>query len=190
MFEEAARKVEAINFRHANAGTIIPGTATCYEQMKDFEKAEGWRRKWLAQLREKPGPKSPAYASELASLGLNLLQQKKFTDAEVALRECLDIRLGNQPNEWSTFNTKSVLGGALIGQQKYAEAEPLLLEGYQGMKDREKSIPNTNGGELRIPQAVERLVQLYESLEKKGEAARWRKELDAIRPAPKSDKVR
>ncbi len=27
-----------------------------------------------------------------------------------------------------------MLGGALLGQKKYAEAEPLLLKGYEGMK--------------------------------------------------------
>ncbi|MBX7103661.1 MAG: serine/threonine-protein kinase [Gemmataceae bacterium] len=185
LLEEAARKVEAINFRHLNANTIIPGTAACCEQMKEFEKAEAWRRKWLAQLREKPGPKTQAYASELASLGLNLLLQKKIAEAEVTLRECLEVRLSVQPNEWSTFNTKSQLGGALLGQQKYAEAEPLLLDGYRGMKDREKSIPKVGGGDRRIPEALERLVKLNEALNKPDEAARWRKELEATGPAAK-----
>jgi hypothetical protein len=34
----------------------------------------------------------------------------------------------------------STLGGALLGQQKYADAEPLLLKGYDGMKARENTI--------------------------------------------------
>ena len=81
----------------------------------------------------------------LAQIGLGLLQQKKWTEAEPLLRESLAIREKTQPDVWTTFNTKSLLGGALLGQKKYAEAEPLLLAGYEGMKQREKTIPPQAG---------------------------------------------
>ena len=32
------------------------------------------------------------------------------------------------PRTWRTFNGQSMLGGMLLGQEKYAEAEPLLLK--------------------------------------------------------------
>ena len=70
-----------------------------------------------------------------------------------------------------------MLGGALLGQKKYADAEPLLLAGYEGMKQREKTIPPQDK-DLRLREALERLVQLYEATDKKDEAAKWRKELD------------
>jgi len=57
------------------------------------------------------------------------------------LKECLAIREKKEPNNWRTFNTKSMLGGALLGQKNYADAEPLLLAGYEGMKQQEKTIP-------------------------------------------------
>ena len=50
------------------------------------------------------------------------------TPAEEMLRECLAIREKKEPEAWTTFDTKSMLGGALLGQKKYAEAEPLLLD--------------------------------------------------------------
>ena len=84
-----------------------------------------------------------------------------------------------------------MLGGALLGQKKYAEAEPLLLAGYEGMKQREAKIPPL--GKVRLTEALERLVQFYEALEKKDEAAKWRKELEArkeVRKRPKLDKPR
>jgi hypothetical protein len=40
----------------------------------------------------------------------------------------------------------------------------------------------------RFPEALERLVQLYEATDKKDEAAKWSKELDAIRTAVKKSK--
>jgi len=69
-----------------------------------------------------------------------------------------------------------VLGRALLGQQKYAEAEPLLHKGYEGMKAREATIPRTDGGELRMPEALDRLIELYANTNKPEEAKRWRGE--------------
>jgi hypothetical protein len=91
---------------------------------------------------------------------LVLLQRKKRADAEPVLRDCLTIHQKQIPGSWLTFNTQSLLGGALLGQKKYAEAEPLLLQGYEGMKTREEKIPRSGGGELLIPQALDRLIEL------------------------------
>lgn len=112
---------------------------------------------------------SPQLAGLLAQIGMELQTQKKWTAAEPLLRESLAIREKTQPDVCSTFNTKSLLGGALPGQKKYADAEPLLLAGYEGMKQREKAIPEQ--GKIRLPEAVERLMQLYETTGKKDEAA-------------------
>ena len=76
-----------------------------------------------------------------------------------------------QPDDWTTFNTKSALGEALLGQKKYAEAEPLLLAGYKGMKAREKTTPALRG--LRIPEALDRLIELYTATNKPDEAKKW-----------------
>jgi hypothetical protein len=52
------------------------------------------------------------------------------------------------------------------------------------MKQREKTIPPQ--GQIRVTEAVERLVQLYEAMGKKDDAAKWRKELDATKAAQKT----
>ena len=41
------------------------------------------------------------------------------------------------------------------------------------MKTREKTIPQQNGGELRIPEALDRLIGLYTATNKADEAKRW-----------------
>jgi hypothetical protein len=109
----------------------------------------------------------------LAQIGMSLLQQKKWTEAEPLLRECLAIREKAQPDVWSTFNTNSLLGGALLGQKKFAEAEPLLLAGYEGMKQREKNIPP---GSTRIAEALDRLIELYTALDKPDAVKKWQSE--------------
>jgi hypothetical protein len=130
----------------------------------------------------KRAPKdSPPFAGLLAQVSLELLGCGQAAAAEPLLRECLAIREKTLPDDWTTFNTTSMLGGALLGQKKYADAEPLLLAGYQGMKQREKAIPAA--GLVYLTEAVDRLVQLYEATGKPDEAARWRKEREALQAA-------
>jgi WD40 repeat protein/serine/threonine protein kinase/tetratricopeptide (TPR) repeat protein len=119
-------------------------------------------------------PDSPDLAGMLALLGQNLLEQKKWDEAEPIIREALTIREKSRPDAWTTFNSRSQLGGALLGQTKYAEAEPLLLKGYEGMKQREQMIPPE--GKPRIPEALDRLIDLYTATDKPDEVKKWRAE--------------
>jgi tetratricopeptide (TPR) repeat protein len=118
---------------------------------------------------------SSSHASALAVRGSVLLTQKKPAEAELKLRECLTIRQKLQHDDWTTFDTKSMLGEALLDQKKYAEAEQLLLPGYEGMKYRESKIPAP--GKVRLTKALEFLVRLYEDWGKKDKASLWAKEM-------------
>jgi eukaryotic-like serine/threonine-protein kinase len=106
-------------------------------------------------------------------LGSIYLEQGRWSDAESVLREALAIREQKQPDAWTTFNTKSQLGASLLGRKSYASAEPLLLAGYEGMKERENTIPPN--ARARLADALERLVRLYDSWGKKDKADEWRK---------------
>ena len=134
----------------------------------------------LADARKSLPKDSPQLAGRLAQFSQILLEQKLFTAAEPLLRECLAIREKTQPDAWSTFNTMSALGGALLGQKKYADAEPLLLKGYEGMKAREETIPK--GAESRIPEALDRLIELYTATNKPDELKKYQ-DLRAQYPA-------
>jgi len=101
------------------------------------------------------------------------------------LRDCLKIREAKQPDDWKTFNAQSLLGGVLLGQKKYTDAEPLLLKGYQGIKERESQIPKQ--WKDRLIEALERLVQLYEATGNKAQADKWRKEREQARNATTKD---
>jgi tetratricopeptide (TPR) repeat protein len=127
------------------------------------------------RARKRFGPDDPRTAGMIAASGISLLQQGKWTEAESVLRDCLAIRQKTQPEEWSTFNTHSMLGDSLLGQKKYAEAEPLILSGYAGLKAREGKIPPP--GKPRLADAAERVVRLYEAWGKPEQAAEWRAKL-------------
>jgi hypothetical protein len=108
--------------------------------------------------------------------------QERWAEAEPFLRECLAIRLKARLDSWTTFNAQSMLGGALLGQKKHADAEPLLLVGYEGMKQRAKSMPELEANHLR--EALDRLIESYTVLDKPDEAKKWRAER-AKYPEPK-----
>jgi hypothetical protein len=65
----------------------------------------------------------------------------------------------------------------LAGQGKFAEVEPMLIEGYQGLKERQERIPFL-WRKKRPAEAAQRLVDLYEAWGKKDQANEWRKRLD------------
>ena len=128
----------------------------------------------LTKARSALPPNSPQFAKLLAQTGKGLLDAKAWTQAEVVLREALATREAKEPDAWTTFNTKSMLGGALLGQKKYAEAEPLLKAGYEGMKKRAEKLPP--GSKDRLAQALDRLIELPEATNKPDDAKKWEDE--------------
>jgi tetratricopeptide (TPR) repeat protein len=181
-YAQAAQGVGNRDFPHQHAGGIVGGAAAVFELAGRFTPAESWRRKWLDYLQKNGGAQGPAYAAELAALGFKLLHQKKWSDAEAPLAESLAIREQTQPEIWSTFNSRSLLGAALLGQRKYEQAEPLLVQGYKGMIDREATIPPQ--GQPRVREALERLIDLYFALGKPEQANDWRRRLPIEPPSP------
>jgi tetratricopeptide (TPR) repeat protein len=184
LLQRIADAIQKRNFTHKDAGRIVGRLCDCHERLNQFDKAEVWRRKWVAALKKETKAESGSYAEEMAMLGYNLLQQKKWVEADSVLRECLYIRQKKEPHHWLTFNIQSLLGSALLGQTNYVAAEPLLLDGYQGMKSRRDGMPEHARG--NVTEALDRLVQLYDAWGKEAEADKWRKELEARKPRPES----
>jgi tetratricopeptide (TPR) repeat protein len=156
LFEEAAMGIEKQQFQYMHAGRLVGNLADCYERLKQFDRAETWRRKWLAVVREHAGTSSIAFAAELDSVSQNLLLQKKWPDAESLLRDSLAIREELEPRSWATANTKSLLGSALLWQDKHADAERILIAGYEGLKADEQAIPRS--ARRTLPHAIQQLI--------------------------------
>jgi serine/threonine protein kinase len=118
-------------------------------------------------------------AQALASLTVTLLHDKKFDEAEPLARELWAHNEGRHLGQWYNFMSQSFLGGALLGQKKYAEAEPLLLSGYRGMNMKWFEGDWGDGsGPYRLKEVIGELVNLYEALEKPEQAAEWRKKYE------------
>jgi serine/threonine protein kinase/tetratricopeptide (TPR) repeat protein len=93
-------------------------------------------------------------------------------EAEPLLRRALAIRQKKLPDDWATFDTRSMLGGVLLDLKKYDEAEPLLVSGYEGLEARAAKIPAPIRN--RLPDAGARVVALYEARGQDDKAAEWR----------------
>ncbi len=189
-YKDAGRLAEAIPLleeayqaakKHPTLRWVERQLLDAYVRAGENAKLADLLHKQLAEARKTLPKDNPQLAGLLAQIGLCLLQQKKWTEAEPFLRECLAIREKAQPDVWSTFNTKSLLGGALLGQKKYAAAEPLLLAGYEGMKQREATIPEQ--GKVRLPEALDRLIELFTATNKPDDVKKWQAER-AKYPAP------
>jgi tetratricopeptide (TPR) repeat protein len=159
--------------------------------MSQFEKAVTVQNEAIALLRNEEERKDYTsrlrlYESKipyrdsaaLASRASALLDAGKFAEAEPLARACLALREKQIPDDWRTFSIRSELGGSLLSQKKYAEAEPLLLSGYEGMKQCENGIPTE--GKPRLMEALQRLVQLYKATNRPDQAAEWKQKLELV----------
>ncbi|HEX5221929.1 MAG TPA: serine/threonine-protein kinase, partial [Verrucomicrobiae bacterium] len=122
----------------------------------------------------------------LAATAGYMLNQRKLAEAEELLRECLILREEQTPNDWQTFSTRSQLGGALLGQTKYPDADQFLRSGYEGMKARETSIPADS--KVRLKEALERLVNYCEATDRPDQAAEWKQKLAEFEKAQQSSR--
>jgi serine/threonine protein kinase/tetratricopeptide (TPR) repeat protein len=90
----------------------------------------------------------------------------------------------NLADDWSQFHAQVLIGAGLLDQNKYTEAEPLLRTGYEGLRQREARM--SAAGKLRLTEALERLVQLYDAWGQKDQAETWRKQLEARKAATRA----
>ena len=73
-----------------------------------------------------------------------------------------------------------------MAQKEYATAEPLLLAGYEGMKERYDRIPPL--AKARLVEAAASLADLYAGMNQPDKATIWRNKRDAEQKAMKMPK--
>ena len=134
----------------------------------------------VLRLRAQPPEDDRQLADVLSQLTSVLVAEEKFKMAEAVAQEVLAIR-SKYPKDSLTFNAQGLLAAALVGQQKYAEAEPLLISSYQGTKQREARMGANIKAETK--EAIERLVRLYEAQGRSHQATEWKQQLEEFERA-------
>jgi tetratricopeptide (TPR) repeat protein len=137
------------------------------------------------------GRKTPnfVHARNLIRLAQVRLMTGSLREAEADFRECLDVLRRIERDHGWVWLAKALLGECLTKQNRYTEAEEVLLACYADMKQREASVPPEERDV--IPEAVDRLVELYDAWSKPAEAARWRAErarYPFVAPPPRAAK--
>jgi len=141
----------------------------------------------LATQRKLLGDDHPDVAISLEELAEVHSAGGRHEAAEALLRESLNLREKRLPDDWLTFSTRSALGETLLAQGQHAAAEPLLLSGCHGLRQRETAISAAN--KPRLQRAVQRLIRLYEVTGRPDQAAEWKlklAEFNGPTPAPAS----
>jgi tetratricopeptide (TPR) repeat protein len=122
------------------------------------------------------GERHPDTLRSMANLGLLYVNSGRHGQAESLLRTALKSYEQASPDSWERYHCESLLGASLTGQQKYAEAEPFVVDGYRAMVQRKATIPVA--GSSALDQAGRRVAQLYRRWGKAAQAAEWAKTLE------------
>ncbi len=108
------------------------------------------------------------YANFLALGCMHLLDLEAYREVEPLARQCLEIREFLDEPRWSYLNAKAMLGRALAGQSKFAEAEPILRTGFLGLYMLRDKIPPA--ARNRLFEAGQALAALYEATKRPDQA--------------------
>ena len=158
---EISRRV--LGPEHTNTLLCLSDFASMYQRQGKYALAETHAAQVLAGRRRAGGSEDPVeIQSAAADLALAHVSQGKFAESEPLARETLEFNEKKQPDDWQRFRAESLLGATLAGQKKYAEAEPLLLEGYQGMLARKERMGVPNCIPDRAPEWIVQLYQLWD----------------------------
>jgi len=158
---------------HRDTLHTLSALAFMYQRQGKYIFAETNAEQALAGRKHAQGPENGDTMDAAADLALAYLSQRKFAESEPLAREAVEFDRKKQPDDWQRFRAESLVGASLAGQKKYAEAEPLLLDGYQGMLARKDRIGVPD--RYHLDHAREWLVQLYQAWGKPADAAKWRK---------------
>lgn len=131
--------------------------ALMHDRHGKHAEAEALLRQMLQIQQRALGPEHVETLDTMACLGETFLHAGRWSDAEELLRQCLSLKIKFSPSHWRRFDVESLLGAALLEQQKLAEAEPLLRSGHEGLRTLGNELPEA--ARPRLQQALERLAR-------------------------------
>ncbi|HET6880059.1 MAG TPA: serine/threonine-protein kinase [Pirellulales bacterium] len=157
---------------------MLYGLAVNYQEQGRYGEAEPLLEELLASRRRHAGNRDPRLVFILRRLVLGRIKLDGYGGAEPLLREYWEAAKKELPEGWQQFEAESTLGASLAAQKKYADAEPLLLSAYEGLRSYAEKNPSADKVQLRL--ATQRLAELYDAWENKEQAAAWQKRLGAL----------
>jgi len=167
---EISRRVRGAD--HPDTLGALGDLGGVYQAEGKYAQAETCRAEAFQGYRRRLGPEHSQTMNSAADLVLVYLSQGKFTESEALAREIVEVHRKKNPDAVTRFRAESLLGATLAGQKKYAEAEPLLLDAYDGLLRKSRiGVPD----KYELDQAREWIVKMYQSSGRPAKAAEWRR---------------
>ncbi len=144
-----------------------------YIQTRNREKSIQLAAELVSQAESQGESKS--LADTLQYIARSLFRVKAFAEAEPMLLKAVEIMKKHHQDDWLTSAYQVFYGHALLHQEKYKEAEPALLAGYEGLSERIDENPESQ--QPYVTQAIRALVKLYRATEKPEKVKEWQEKL-------------
>jgi serine/threonine protein kinase len=150
------------------------------------DEADRWRAKLVTATKRSAGERSAAAAQALAEWTRSLLRRNRWEEAESQAAEALSIREdlvkkpGSRVEAWQVGSIRSMLGRAILGRGRAAEAETLLVAAHAELLRLEPSLPPP--GEPLID-SFERMADLAQARQRPEERSRLLQEAARRRQA-------
>jgi eukaryotic-like serine/threonine-protein kinase len=159
---------------HPSTLNTISNLGSVYQKQGKYALAETYAAQALAGRRRALGQDHPDTMESAFDLALAYQLQGKFAGGEPLAREAMETEARTRPDDWQRYRAESLLGASLAGQRRYREAEPLLLEGFQGMEERKTRM--NMAARYHLDRARDWIAHLYEEWGQPAKAEKWRKE--------------
>lgn len=175
LHEEAVRRLKtSLGSDHRNTLMGMYNLALTYEDAGQLDEAQSLLEETVAGRKAILGRDHPDTLASMNSLATCQLSTGQVVEAERLAREILRVSVQLRPDHWSTFDAHCLLGSALASQQRFGEAEPLLLDGYQGLIASEAVMSHPE--RRMIAHALRAIVRLYDDWDKPDQAEHWRQQ--------------
>jgi eukaryotic-like serine/threonine-protein kinase len=122
----------------------------------------------------------------MMAIGAVRVAEGRFQEAEEFLRGSARDMERCWPGDLIRFYTLRLLGSSLLGQARYSDAEPLLLQAYHGLRQQQAKTPPL---ERRITEALQELTLLYQRWERPDQAEDLKLKLEQFERASNAQKV-
>ena len=172
MKDTLAKTIQTDGSHSANAFFGREALARIYEKESKYSEAEALLRDADREADGALGASNRDGFTVKQILAANLLHQGKCAQALPYAREANARWKKDNSDTWRRFAAQSVLGEALVCMKDFSGAEPLLLNGYNGLKAHASRLPAYE--KVQIKQAAERLAALYAAWNKPADAQKWR----------------
>jgi serine/threonine protein kinase/Tfp pilus assembly protein PilF len=175
---EAARR--GLGDNHPRSLESMAGLARIYAAQGHDEQAEQMFSTVFESRRRRLG----AEQSDTLNAGILLakvqLDLREYARGGTGLRDILKIYENIAPDDFARYWCQGLLGAAMAGEKKFAEAEPLLVAGYDGMVKRQDTVPVGDRG--AISDVAQRTATFYRVWGKPDKAAEWRQKAQLLAP--------